>query len=254
MLEIGIFGATGKVGKVLVQEILQDKNAQLASVYVRNELDYNVPPEVLITEDMNTFVESSKVIIDFSSKEAAQKLLEHAAEHPIPLVIGTTGLDKTHFELMEKCAKKMPVLYAANMSEGVAILNKIVEMVSKKLRDYDIEICEMHHRLKKDAPSGTALHLADTAAKARGLDSSVFKIGRDSKDCLRARDEIGISSMRGGDIVGKHSVGFYADGEFLEFSHTATSRVTFAKGALRAAEWIIKKKDGLYNMQDIFDL
>lgn len=252
MLEIGIFGATGRVGKLLIDEILKHKETSLTSVYVRNELDYNVPSSVLVTEDMTTFVEASKIVIDFSSKDATRKLLEHAANHPTHLVIGTTGLDKEHFELMEKCAKKMPILYSANMSEGIAILNEIVKMVSKKLRDYDIEITDLHHRLKKDAPSGTALSLANSAAQARGLTDKVYKIGRDSKDCLRKEDEIGILSLRGGDVIGRHTIGFYGEGEYLEFTHNATTRATFAKGALQAALWLKDKKKGLYNMQDVF--
>lgn len=252
MAEIGIFGATGRVGKLLIDEILSHKKATLASVYVRNELHYNIPSNTLITSDMSAFLESSQVIIDFSSAEATKHLLEHVKKYPTPLVIGTTGLQEEDMRLLEKCSANMPILYATNMSEGVAMLNKLVSLLSAKLQHYDIEITEIHHRYKKDAPSGTALTLAKTAAAARNLDHKAFRFGREGM-ALRDKDEIGVLSLRGGDVVGRHVVGFYADGEYLELTHNATSRATFAKGALRAALWLVKQKNGLYSMQDIFE-
>lgn len=252
MLEIGIFGATGRVGKLLIDEILTHKKAMLASVYVRNELHYNIPSQTLVTNDMSAFLESSQVIIDFSSAEATMRLLKYAKKHPTPLVIGTTGLQTEHVKFLEQCAETMPILYATNMSEGIAMLNKLVAFLSNQLRNYDIEITEIHHRYKKDAPSGTALTLAKTAAKARNLDDSSFRFGREGM-ALRSQDEIGVLSLRGGDVVGRHVVGFYADGEYIELTHNATSRATFAKGALHAALWLVKQKNGLYSMQDIFE-
>lgn len=252
MLQIGVFGATGRVGKLLIDEILANRKAVLASVYVRNELQYNIPSNTLVTGDMSHFLETSQVVIDFSSAEATQKLLECSLNKPKPLVIGTTGLNSNQVELLEQCGLKMPVLYSANMSEGVAMLNKIVGMVSEKLRNYDIEITEIHHKYKKDSPSGTALTLAKNAAKARGLDDEVFNFGREGIS-LRNKGEIGIFSLRGGDVVGRHVVGFYGDGEYIELTHNATSRATFAKGALHAALWLSKQESGLYGMQDIFE-
>lgn len=252
MLEVGIFGATGRVGKLLIDEILAHKKTTLASVYVRSELQYNMPSSTLITSDMETFLESSQVIIDFSSPEATQKLLESAKSLPKPLVIGTTGLNTTQTKLLDACSAQMPILYATNMSEGIAMLNKLVALLSEKLHNYDIEITEIHHRHKKDAPSGTALTLATTAAKARNLDETALCFGREG-EALRKKDEIGVLSLRGGDVVGRHVVGFYADGEYIELTHNATSRTTFAKGALHAALWLAKQKNGLYTMQDIFE-
>lgn len=252
MSEIGIFGATGRVGKLLIDEIQAHKKATLASVYVRNELHYNIPSNTLITSDMSAFLESSSVIIDFSSAEATKNLLEHAKKYHTPLVIGTTGLNDKQMMLLEECSTYMPILYSTNMSKGVAMLNKLVSLLSSQLRHYDIEITEIHHRYKKDAPSGTALTLAKTAAEARNLDSSALKFGREGM-ALRKKDEIGVLSLRGGDVVGRHSVGFYADGEYIELTHNATSRTTFAKGALHAALWLVEQKNGLYSMQDIFE-
>jgi len=137
------------------------------------------------------------------------------------------------------------------MSLGVAILNKLVEMVSEKLRDFDIEIVEQHHRYKVDAPSGTALTLAEHAAKARGLDlKEVMVTGRSGHVGARTKDEIGVFAVRGGDVVGRHTVGFYNEGEFLELNHTATSRETFARGAIKVAKWLVNQKPGLYSIND----
>ena len=134
---------------------------------------------------------------------------------------------------------------------GVALLNSLVETASAKLREFDIEIVEMHHRHKKDAPSGTALTLAESAARGRDLDLDAVRIsGRDGNIGARTKDEIAVMALRGGDIVGEHVVGFYNDGEFLRLSHTATSRDTFAKGAIKAAIWLAGQKPGLYKIKD----
>ncbi|STQ85717.1 4-hydroxy-tetrahydrodipicolinate reductase [Helicobacter muridarum] len=259
MLDVGIFGATGRVGKLLINEIILDKKSHLSSVYVRNELQYDIPSNTFITSDMSSFVKTSRVIIDFSSAEATQLLLEsilevHSNNENVPaLVIGTTGLSSNQQDLLSKVSKIVPILYSSNMSFGAALLNRIVALLSNKWRDCEIEITEIHHRYKKDAPSGTALSLANSALKERNLDSSHLKFGREGI-ALRSKDEIGILSLRGGDLVGRHTVGFYGDGECLELTHTATSRLTFAKGALKAAFWIVDKPSDLYSMSDMFEL
>jgi 4-hydroxy-tetrahydrodipicolinate reductase len=141
------------------------------------------------------------------------------------------------------------------MSLGVAVLNKIVSLVSSSLENFDIEIVEQHHRYKKDAPSGTALTLAKSAADARGLDIDKVRVsGRNGDIGERKKDEIAVMALRGGDIVGRHTVGFYNDGEFLELNHTATSRDTFAKGAIKAAKWVVKQDKGLYSINDCLGL
>jgi 4-hydroxy-tetrahydrodipicolinate reductase len=141
------------------------------------------------------------------------------------------------------------------MSLGVAVLNHLVELASKSLRDFDIEIVEQHHRFKKDAPSGTALTLGEHAARGRGLNLDDVRIsGRNGLIGERTKDEIAIMALRGGDIVGRHTVGFYNDGEFIEMNHTATSRDTFAKGAIKAAKWIINQPNGLYTINDCLGL
>ncbi len=149
----------------------------------------------------------------------------------------------------------MPILYATNMSLGVALLNNLVAIASKALKNFDIEIVEMHHRNKRDAPSGTALTLAQSVAKARDLNLDNVRIsGREGNIGARTRDEISVMSLRGGDIVGKHTVGFYNDGEFIELNHTATSRDTFASGAIRAGEWLHNQANGLYDIKDCLEI
>jgi 4-hydroxy-tetrahydrodipicolinate reductase len=176
-------------------------------------------------------------------------------EVPKPLVIATTGLKDREKNLMVQVSQLTPVLYATNMSMGVAILNRLVEMVAEKLREFDIEIVEQHHRWKVDAPSGTALTLAESACRGRGwkLDE-VIVTGRSGQVGARKEKEIGVLAVRGGDVVGRHTVGFYGDGEFLELNHTATSRETFARGAIRSAYWLVNQKPGLYKIDDALGL
>jgi 4-hydroxy-tetrahydrodipicolinate reductase len=190
-------------------------------------------------------------VIDFSAPAATEELLEEALKNPTPLVIATTGFSAHQQNLMKEASKEMPLLYSSNMSVGIALLKQLVEKVSATLKDFDIEIVEQHHRHKVDAPSGTALTLGEFAAKGRGLDLEKVRVsGRDGQIGARTKDEIAVMALRGGDIVGRHTVGFYNDGEFLELNHTATSRDTFAKGAIRAAKWLVNQEKGLYSIND----
>ena len=249
-MKYGILGATGRVGQLLVK-ILKEENEKIGAVMFEGKQTIEFDPETVITNDAKTLLENSDIVIDFSAPVATQKLLEAALETPKPLVIATTGLNDHQKNLMIEASKKTPILYATNMSLGVAILNKLVAMVSEKLRDFDIEIVEQHHRYKVDAPSGTALTLAESAAKARGLNlKDVIVTGRSGHVGARSKDEIGVFAIRGGDVVGRHTVGFYNDGEFLELNHTATSRETFARGAIKVAKWLVNQKPGLYSIND----
>jgi 4-hydroxy-tetrahydrodipicolinate reductase len=254
-IKIGVFGASGRVGKLLIEDLKQTVGMSLSSVYVRNELDFSIDSSVLITSDMKTFLNSCDAIIDFSLPEACELLLEEAIKTPKPLVIGTTGLSQHQLNLLKNASELMPVLYATNMSLGVALLNKLVHQASAALEDFDIEIVEMHHKHKKDAPSGTALTLATSAATGRGLDIDNVRIsGRDGNIGERTKNEISVMALRGGDIVGRHTVGFYNDGEFIELNHTATSRNTFSKGAIRAAGWLVNQEKGIYSISDCLGL
>lgn len=257
MINIGILGSTGRVGSLLIDDLSKDNEAKVSACYVQNKLDKTVPEGTVITNDMKTLCESSDIIIDFSKPEATEDLLTQIVENGLrkPLVIATTGFSKHQQNLLLEASKLVPVLYASNMSLGVAVLNKLVALASKSLGDFDIEVVEQHHRYKVDSPSGTALTLAHSAANARGLDLDKVRVsGRDGDIGVRTKDEIGVMSLRGGDIVGRHTVGLYNDGEFIELHHTATTRNTFSKGAIKAAKWLITQEAGLYSINDCLGL
>ena len=255
MIKVGIFGANGRVGKLLIDDLKETTDISLSSVFVRNELNFSIDPSVLVTTDIKSFLNGCDIVIDFSLPEACEALLEAVMMTPKPLVIGTTGLSQHQLNLLKQASDKMPVLYATNMSLGVALLNKLVYQASAALDGFDIEIVEMHHKHKKDAPSGTALTLGESAAAGRNLDLDKVRVsGRDGNIGERTKDEIAVMALRGGDIVGRHTVGFYNDGEFIELNHTATSRNTFSKGALRAGKWLADKEPGLYSISDCLEL
>jgi 4-hydroxy-tetrahydrodipicolinate reductase len=256
MIKIGILGSTGRVGSLLIDDLSNNTDATIGCVHVFDELKKPLPDGVVVTNDMGVMLESCNVIIDFSAPSATEELLEATiAKGTIALVIATTGLNKHQQNLLFEASKKVPVLYATNMSLGVAVLNKLVHLASKTLKEFDCEIVEQHHRFKVDSPSGTALTLAEHAANARELNLDNVRIsGRDGVIGKRTKDEIGVMSLRGGDIVGRHTVGFYNDGEFIELNHTATSRHTFSKGAIKAALWIVNQEAGLYSINDCLGL
>ncbi len=255
MIKVGVYGATGRVGKLLLEDLKSEDSLELSAVYVRNELGFAIDPSALVTNDIGVFLNACDVVVDFSLPEATQALLENTLKLPKPLVIATTGLDVHQFNLMKEASEAMPILYATNMSLGVAVLSKLVQQASRVLEGFDIEVVEMHHRHKKDSPSGTALTLAESAAKGRELDLDKVRIsGRNGNIGERSKEEIAVMALRGGDIVGRHTVGFYNDGEFIEMNHTATSRHTFSKGALRAAKWLVTQENGLYNISDCLGL
>lgn len=251
MIKVGIVGSTGRMGKHLIKNVIEDDALELAVVHVFDELKESLPKETLVTNDMEKVVEVADVIVDFSAPAATEALCEAVLKNPTPIVVATTGFTPHQQNLLAESAKVAPVLYSTNMSVGIALLKQLVEDVSSKLRDFDIEIVEMHHRHKVDAPSGTALTLAEFAAKGRDLDLDKVRVsGRDGQIGARSKDEIAVMALRGGDIVGRHTVGFYNDGEYIELGHTATSRETFSKGALRGAKWLVAQKPGMYSIND----
>ena len=257
MLKVGILGSTGRVGSLLIDDLSNDSEARVAAVHVSSKLVKTLPSDTIVTNDMKVLFDSSDVIIDFSVPAATELLLTEVIENGgnKPLVIATTGFNKHQQNLLLEASKIVPILYATNMSLGVAVLNKLVALASKTLRDFDIEIVEQHHRHKVDSPSGTALTLAEHAANARDLDLDDVRIsGRDGQIGARTKDEIAVMALRGGDIVGRHTVGLYNDGEFLELNHTATARNTFSKGAIKVAKWIIGKDAKLYSINDALGL
>jgi len=255
MIRVGVYGANGRVGRLLVKNLTEESATEVAALCEKGGIDYHAPEGSVVTNDPKIFLDACDAAIDFTVPEATEALLKAALERPRPLVIGTTGLDESQKALLNEASEKMPILYATNMSAGIALLKKLVQMTAEKLADFDIEIVEQHHRYKKDAPSGTALTLAEYAAKGRGLDLQKVRVScRDGMTGERKKEEIGVMAIRGGDVVGRHTVGFYNDGEFIELNHTATSRETFSKGAVRAVKWLVNQPAGLYDISDCLGL
>ena len=255
MVKIGIHGASGKMGRMIIECLKNEPGAKLSAAYTIEPLDFALPDGVILTDKFDELFANCDVVIDFTIKDGAINLLNYARTDPKPLVIGTTGLGEDGASLLKLASAAMPILYATNMSLGVAVLNRLAALASKALREFDAEIVEQHHRHKKDAPSGTALTLGERVAEARGLNlKDVLVTGRDGLVGARSKDEIAILAVRGGDVVGRHTVGFYNDGEFIELNHTATSRATFAKGAIKAAIWVAGRESGLYGIDDCLGL
>lgn len=255
MVKIGIHGASGKMGRMIIECLKNEPGAKLSAAYTIEPLDFALPQGAILTDKFDELFANCDVVIDFTIKEGAINLLNYARTDPKPLVIGTTGLGEDGANLLKLASAAMPILYATNMSLGVAVLNRLAALASKALREFDAEIVEQHHRHKKDAPSGTALTLGERVAAARGLNlKDILVTGRDGMVGARSKDEIAILAVRGGDVVGRHTVGFYNEGEFIELNHTATNRATFAKGAIKAAVWVAGQQSGLYSIDDCLGL
>ncbi len=212
----------------------------------------NVP----IGDDLSSVIRSGQVVIDFTTPEATRAHLEVVAQASVAGVIGTTGLTPETLARAREIAARVPLLISPNMSVGVTLLFRLLRDVATALGDeYDVEIVEAHHHGKKDAPSGTALRMAEVIAEALGRDlTRVGVYGRKGIVGERRREEIGIHTVRAGDIVGEHTVLFGGEGETITLAHRAHSRDNFARGALRAARWIVRQKPGLYDMQDVLGL
>ncbi|MBQ6992780.1 MAG: 4-hydroxy-tetrahydrodipicolinate reductase [Clostridia bacterium] len=249
MLNVLINGAHGRMGQEVFNQIKQNNNFNVICGYDIKEDLNNVFPIYNNLENIQNSADID-VIIDFSTPEASLNILGYACENNIPIVIATTGFSEDQLLLIEKFSKDLPIFKSANMSFEVCLMSKIVAELAVKLKDSDIEIIETHHNKKIDSPSGTALILADSINKA--LDNEMYyEYNRHSKKEKRSKKEIGIHSIRGGTEVGKHTVAFYGENESFEITHNVTSRSIFANGTLKAAEFIVKQKNGLYNMDNL---
>lgn len=266
MIKIAVAGAAGKMGSRIAALTGEYEGLQLSGAFERpghNDIGRDIGPVVGIKEtgvklsdSIEKIIDAADLIIDFTSVESTKQNLKVAAARGKAMVIGTTGLSAEDMKEIAPLAKSIPCVMASNMSLGVNLLLKVLQDVAKVLGDdYDIEIVEAHHRLKKDAPSGTALKMAQVIAGAvnRDLDA-VAVYARKGIIGQRTRKEIGIQTLRAGDIVGEHTVLFGGLGERIEITHKASSRDTFARGALRAALWLSGKPAGLYDMQDVLGL
>lgn len=265
-MKIGITGISGRMGREIANLVEQDPIAQLSSGLVRqgNTFDGVDLGEFLgneknnrkITSNIDEFFQNCDAVIDFSSPALSLLCAQKAANYSKIMVCGTTGFSDDEKNKLVEYSKNCVIIWSSNMSVGVNLLAGLVEKVSAILReDYDIEIVEMHHRNKVDSPSGTALSLGAAAAKGRNVnlkDSGVMsRVGTNIK---RKKGEIGFAALRGGDVVGDHSVIFAGDGERIELSHKASQRSVFASGAVRAAIWGSSKKSGFYMMKDVLGL
>lgn len=243
MTKVIISGSKGRMGQALL-------------VCAGKMHDLHVAGQVDIGDDLEAVIEKGDVVIDFSFHEATRGIAELCAEYKKALVIGTTGHSTEEKSRIAKNKLKIPMVWASNFSTGVNTLFWLARKAAEILGPgYDLEIVEMHHRLKKDAPSGTALSLAQILTQVRQQQlSEVARYGRQGLVGERTATEIGIHSVRGGDVVGDHTVIFATNGERLELTHKAASRDTLANGALRAAVWVAQQKPGLYDMQDVLGL
>ena len=262
-----VIGAAGRMGRRIISLAAESGRFDIIAAIERQDHPDIGKDAGLVaaTEPLNVQLapllscESKKggdVAIDFSQPEAADKTIGYCAENNVALVLGTTGLSNQQREKIKAASQKTPIMYATNMSVGMNVLFSLVGKVATMLgEEYDIEIIEQHHRFKKDAPSGSALTLAENICKATGRDfPRALTPGRSGKDALRLKGTIGMHAVRAGDITGKHEVIFGTLGETVTVSHTAHSRDTFARGALRAAEWLVGKKSGLYSMADVLGI
>ena len=266
MLNLIICGAAGRMGATLVRLVHEGKDTRLIGA-VESPDNPHIGSDageaagvgkigIPIVAELRPLLKARAVVIEFTAPAATLEHAKAAAGKKVPIVIGTTGLNPRQSAAIKKLARKTPILLSANMSLGVNLLVSLLGKVAAILGDdYDVEIIEAHHRFKKDAPSGTALAMARPIAKALGRDLDRAGVcGRKGIVGERTRQEIGLLSVRAGDIVGEHTVIFGGLGERVEFIHRAQSRETFARGALRAAAWLAKQKKGLYGMQDVLGL
>lgn len=240
-LKILLNGAQGRMG-VAIQAVAAESNAVIAAA-------------VDLGEDAEAHIDACDAVIDFSFHTATLPLIEIAARHGKPVVIGTTGHDEEERKAITAYAGQLPIVWAGNYSVGVNLLFYLTGKAATILgAQYHPEVTEMHHRHKKDAPSGTAERLVEVILGARGLTPDQVQHGRQGITGERPDAEVGVHALRGGDVVGEHTVYFAGPGERIELTHRATDRKIFAQGAIRAAHWVLGKKPGLYNMEDVLGL
>jgi 4-hydroxy-tetrahydrodipicolinate reductase len=263
---IVITGASGRMGANLLRAVSEGEGTELAGAVDRpgaetvgrdaGELAGTGPLGVAVSDDLADVLGGADAVIDFTLPEATTRYAQQCAEAGVALVVGTTGFDTEQKAILDDAARQIPMVVAPNMSIGVNLTFKVLDTVARALGDdYDVEIIEAHHRNKVDAPSGTALRMGEVVAGAlgRSLDANAV-YGRQGRTGVRDRATIGFETIRAGDIVGEHTVMFAGAGERVEIGHKASSRMTFASGAVRAARWVAGQGAGQYDMQDVLGL
>lgn len=263
---IAVTGAAGRMGKALIEAVCQSDAAVLGAAIVSpsssltgvdaGELAGVGKLGVTVVNDLSTVVDDFDVLIDFTSPAATISNARLCKTHAKPMVVGTTGFNPEEKRDFEADASAVPTCVAANFSTGVNLCFKLLDIAARVMGDdVDIEVYEAHHRHKVDAPSGTALRMGEVLANAVDRDlKEVAVYGREGQTGARDRKTIGFATVRGGDVVGDHTVSFMADGERVEITHKASSRLSFARGAVRAATWLVGQEPKIYDMQDVLDL
>ena len=243
MTKIAITGSNGRMGQALIEAVKLNPNVSEGSILNRGV-------------DIKRVLKDFDVLIDFTRPEATLDALSICQSAGKAMVIGTTGFSDDALKVIDQASSDIPIVFAPNMSVGVNLTLKLLETTAKVIgTDSNIEIVEAHHRHKVDAPSGTALKMGEVIANALGRDLSECAVyGREGKEKPRDRQTIGFSSIRGGDVVGEHTVTFFMEGERVEITHKASSRMTYANGAVKASQWLTNQPNGLYSMQDVLDL
>jgi 4-hydroxy-tetrahydrodipicolinate reductase len=253
--KIAIAGAMGRMGQNLIKSGLKNDKTEIVGVFDIENIDKNFLISVglqsgIATNRENSF-EAADVVIDFTSPKALFNFTEAAVANNTGLVIGTTGLENQHFKLLQQSGQSVPVFYAPNMSFGVNSFFSLARKAAAHLKDFDIEIIETHHRYKKDAPSGTAIKLGEEIADELNYSKEQFNFNRQQDQQERKKNEIGFSSIRGGNIPGEHTVIFHGDNESIELTHRAFNREIFSDGAIEASIWLSKQKKGYFTFKDL---
>ena len=265
MINVAIAGISGRMGKTLLEAVMAAADLRLhaaldraGSAVLESDAGALVGATlgVKVSADVAAALLGADVLIDFTRPEATLHHLQICVEKKVGLIIGTTGFDAAGKAAIEQAAKSIPIVFAPNMSVGVNLALKLLDMAARVLdEEFDVEIVEAHHRHKVDAPSGTALRMGEVVASALGRDLKTCAVyGREGVTGERDARSIGFATVRGGDIVGDHTLLFAGIGERVELTHKASSRATFAQGALRAAKWLQGRAPGLYDMRDVLNL
>lgn len=250
MTKIIMNGCNGKMGQVITRLVSEDKDCEIVAGF---DINNSIPNSYPVFTDPNEFTGEADVVIDFSHPSALGKVLDFCKARKIPAVIATTGFDAEHKKMMAEASKEIGVFFSANMSLGINLLIDLAKKAAKLLEgNFDIEIIEKHHNQKIDAPSGTALAIADAVADTLSYPAE-YVYDRHSQRKKRSKNEIGLHAVRGGTIVGEHEVIFAGNDEVIELKHSAASKEVFAVGAVKAGKFLAGKSAGMYSMKDIID-